>query len=617
MTPTQSIQKSKIRIANASGYWGDDPTALGRQVRGGEIDYVSLDFLAEITMSIMQKQRSKDPEAGYARDFVTMLEGVLPEIMKRRIKIIANAGGVNPMACARAIKAMAGRLGLRPRIAIVHGDDILSQLPELRTRGNAFKNMETGEDFDGVADRVQSANVYFGAKPVVEALKHDPDIIVTGRVTDTGITLAPMIHAFGWGEKDWDRLAAGIVAGHMIECGSQSTGGNFTDWRKVKSFDNIGYPIVEVSADGTFVITKHENTGGLVSVDTVREQLLYEMGHPKAYITPDVVADFSTIQLTPAGANRVKVTGIKGYEPTELYKVSMAYGDGFKALGTIIISGPDARAKAEKFADIFWTKCGRDQFEATETEYMGWNSCQRSLGGATDGAEITLRLGVRAKNKELISHFSKLVPSLILGGPPGVAVLGGAPKPQDVVSYWPALMPKSALRPIVGVMYDQGLQEFVVEPEETGKFVAPDVPTQTSLKPDCSVAEVMAQPDGKAVALSTICLGRSGDKGDTSNIGMIARSPKAYAFIQKWLTAQRVKNYFQEICFGKVVRYNLDNLMALNFLLEESLGGGGTMTLRADAQGKTFAQALLRQRVCIPQDVLDDVQSYERAQEKV
>jgi len=423
-------RKTTIRIGNAGGYWGDDPTALQRQVDGGNLDYISMDFLAEITMSIMQKQRSHDPKLGYARDFLGMLEGVLPKLLKQGTKIITNAGGVNPIACAEAVAKLAEKLGLRPKIAIVHGDDILTHLSELRSKGCQFQNMEDGRSFSEVDTRLEAANIYFGAGPVVEALKWNPDIIVTGRVTDTGITVAAMIHEFGWNSRDWDKLAAGIVAGHIIECGCQSTGGNFTDWQLVPTFENMGYPIVEVHLDGSFVVTKHPNTGGLVSLDTVREQLFYEMGNPKAYITPDVVADFSTIQLTADGKDRVKVSGVKGYEPTPLYKVSMAYRDGFKVLGSICISGPNARQKAERFAEIFWSKAGTD-FAAVETEYFGWNACHRSLGHQTEGNEIILRLGARDQNQEKLKKFSKLIPALILSGPPGVCVLGGGPEAPE------------------------------------------------------------------------------------------------------------------------------------------------------------------------------------------
>jgi hypothetical protein len=604
-------RKKMIRIGNAGGYWGDDPGALALQVNGGHLDYISMDFLAEITMSIMQKQRSHDPKLGYARDFLAMLEGVLPTILKNKTKIITNAGGVNPVACAEAISSLAARLGVKPKIAIVYGDDILTQLDDLRAKGCSFKNMEDGREFAAVAGKIEAANVYFGAGPVVEALKSDPDIIVTGRVTDTGITVAAMIHEFGWHNHDWNKLAAGIVAGHIIECGCQSTGGNFTDWHLVPSFEKMGYPIIEMNDDGSFFVTKHPGTGGLVSVDTVREQLFYEMGNPKAYITPDVVADFSTIQLSSAGRDRVLVSGVQGYEPTPLYKVSMAYQDGFKVLGTICISGPNARKKAERFAEIFWTKVGTD-FAATETEFFGWNACHRSLGHQDDGNEMILRLSARDSDQVKLRKFSKMVPALILSGPPGVCVLGGAPKATEVVSYWPALMPKSAVRPRVA-LYDNGIRdERMIDADVIGHFEAPVLATQLAQKPSRNVAEAIK--DGMtpgSVPLSTIALGRSGDKGDMANIGILARSPMAFHWLDQWLTAQRVKDLFQELCHGNVVRYKLDNMSGFNFLLDASLGGGGTLTLRTDAQGKTFAQALLRQFAPVPREVLDDVKRHQ------
>ncbi|MEY4630373.1 MAG: hypothetical protein RIQ81_493 [Pseudomonadota bacterium] len=608
---TTRTKKDVIRIGNAGGYWGDDPDALKRQVRGGHLDYISMDFLAEVTMSIMQKQRANDPKLGYARDFLGMLEEVLPDIMKSGTRIITNAGGVNPQGCAEAITALGRKLGLSPRVAIVYGDDILSDIPRLQGEGCDFRNMESGSAFTGVASRIESANIYFGAAPVADALKWEPNIIVTGRVTDTGITIGAMLHEFGWAPTDWDKLAHGVVAGHIIECGTQATGGNFTDWRKVPSFSNMGFPIIEVHRDGTFYVTKHPGSGGLVSTDTVREQLFYEMGNPHSYITPDVVADFATIRLEQAGADRVKVSGIRGYEPTPLYKVSMAYADGFKSLGAIAISGPDARAKAEAFARIFWEKCGKDGLSETSTEYFGWNACHRSLGGMDDGNEILLRLGARSADEKKLRRFGKLIPSLILSGPPGVCVLGGVPKAQEIVSYWPALMPKSAVRPKIAMCEEgRGIHsETVVPPEQSGKFdPARFKPDQVADRASCDIKTAMQiQANPEATALSAICLGRSGDKGDMANIGIMARSAKAYDFLGSYLTAQRVKDLFQELCHGSVTRYALPNMSGFNFLLDEALGGGGTVTLRTDAQGKTFAQALLRHKTLIPKDVLNSV----------
>lgn len=603
-----------IRIGNAGGYWGDDPTALERQVNGGRLDYISMDFLAEITMSIMQKQRSRDPNLGYARDFLPMLERVLPKLLKDKTCIITNAGGINPAACAKAIQNMAKGMGLNPKVAVVYGDDILGDIDRLQASGEKFTNMETGETFADVRDHLESANVYFGVAPVAEALKWKPDIIITGRVTDTGITLAPMVYEFGWALNDWNKMAAGIVAGHILECGTQSTGGNFTDWELVPSFDNVGFPIVEVREDASFIVTKHANTGGLVSVDTVREQLFYEMGNPKSYITPDVVADFATIQLQADGSNRVLVSGVKGYEATPLYKVSMAYLDGFKAQGSIIISGPNARAKAEKFASIFWKRCGHlFDDKDRETEYFGWNACHRSLIQSDEGNEILLRLGVRSHDKDKLQLFGKLVPSLILAGPPGVAVTGGVPKAQEVVSYWPALMPKEKVYPRIALLSDAGTltEEKEVKSTPSGHYEPKEDETQISHKAKRSIKEVLKEVSS-GVPLSRIALGRSGDKGDMSNIGIMARSPKAFAFLDKYLTAERVKDYFQELCHGEVKRYKLENLQGFNFLLEAALGGGGTKTLRADAQGKTFAQGLLAQKAPIPEDVLAEVQAMKK-----
>jgi len=362
-----------------------------------------------------------------------------------------------------------------------------------------------------------------------------------------------------------------------------------------------------------FVSPTPPGTGALVSVDTVREQLFYEMGNPHAYITPDVVADFATITLRQDGPDRVRVTGVKGYEPTPLYKVSMAYSDGFKSLGAIAISGPDARAKAEAFSEIFWERCGRDDFTETSTEYFGWNACHRSLGGRDDGNEILLRLGARCADEKKLRRFGKLIPSLILSGPPGVCVIGGVPKAHEIVSYWPALMPKSVVRPKIALCeIDKGIHsEVVVPPEQSGKFDAAKFPPeQAASKTSCDIKFAMkTQEHPEAHPLSTICLGRSGDKGDMANIGIMARSPEAFTFLERYLTAQRVKDLFQELCAGPVTRYRLPNMLGLNFLLDEALGGGGTVTLRTDAQGKTFAQALLRHRTLIPREVIDSVTS--------
>jgi hypothetical protein len=596
-----------IRIANAGGYWGDDLGQFRRQVELGPVDYVTLDFLAEITMSIMQKQRARDPEAGYARDFIAQVDASLDLLLKGGVRVVTNAGGVNPAACRRAVIATAARKGRAMHVAAVVGDDLMARLDDLTAAGASLDNMEDGRPFAGVRANVSSANAYFGAWPVVEALKSGAQIVVTGRCTDTGITLAPMIHAFGWAADDWDRLAAGIVAGHIVECGAQSTGGNYTDWREIPAFGSIGYPVLEVSADGSFVVTKHEGTGGAVTVRTVKEQLVYEMGDPRAYITPDVVADFASARLEQAGKDRVRVWGVKGRPAPSQLKVSAAYADGWKANGALIISGPHARDKAEAFAALFWERVG-GTFEATLTEYVGASSCWGPLAPRMDVPEVLLRLGVRDHDKARIEAFSKMVPAVILSGPPSVAVTGGRPQAQEVVAYWPALVPRELVRPTLVTAAGERLLDWPTP------LLPPTPPAALDLPPWPHVA-------GDASAMATVTLAqlahaRSGDKGDTSNIGVLARAPEVYEWLVKTLTAERVKEYFAGICEGSVERHEVPNLCGLNFLLAESLGGGGTVSLRLDAQGKTLSHALLAMKVRVPKKLLEAARRGDRAHAK-
>lgn len=579
-----------IRIANAGGYWGDDLSQFKRQIELGPVDVVTLDFLAEITMSIMQKQRARDPKSGYARDFIAQVEEALPLLAERGVKVITNAGGVNPLACRGALLEMAQLHGKPLEVAAVLGDDLMDRLGELNASGVTLDNMDDGAAFAAIRDRVSSANAYYGAWPVVDALRAGAQIVVTGRCTDTGITLAPMIHAFDWAPDDWDRLAAGIVAGHIVECGAQSTGGNFTDWRAMRHFERIGYPVIEVSADGSFVVTKHAGTGGAVTVRTVKEQLVYEMGDPRAYITPDVVADFATARLEQAGRDRVRVWGVKGRPAPPNLKVSASYFDGWKASGTLIISGPDALAKARAFAELFWKRLGL-AFVDTRAEYVGHSSCWGPLAPAGEPNEVLLRLSVRDPDKKKIELFSRMVPAVILSGPPGVAVTGGRPQAQEVVAYWPALVPRDRVKPRL----------VVRDGERTLEWPTPIRPVEPPVAlPRAVVKPAPGSRKPVAVPLARLAHARSGDKGDTCNIGVIARSPEIYPWLKRTLTAARVKQRFKGICLGKVERHEVPNLDALNFLLHESLGGGGTVSLRLDAQGKTLSHALLAMEVRAP-----------------
>ena len=445
--------KEKIRVAAGQGFWGDLPDAPVRQVEDGPIDYLMLDYLAEVTMSIMQKQKARDPNAGYARDFVPLMRRILPACVERGIKVTANAGGVNVPGCAAAVRDVARDLGLAGRINIgmVTGDDILERVDELLSRGIELRNMDTDEPLGTVRDRIQSANAYLGAAPIVEGLNRGAHVVITGRATDTGLTLAPLIHEFGWAEDDWNRLAAGTIAGHIIECGAQCSGGNCQfNWQDIPDLANVGFPIAEASPDGTFVITKHDGTGGRVNLPSVKEQLVYEMGDPHEYITPDCVADFTTIQLADDGQDRVRVFGIQGRPATDFLKVSISYSAGYKAVGTLVYSWPDAYAKAEAADKILRARLERLglRFEQILTEFVGANATHGTLVGnpSPDLAEVQLRVGVRGDDRKAIERFTKEIAPLILTGPPGVTgFAGGRPKVEEIVAYWPALIPKNEI----------------------------------------------------------------------------------------------------------------------------------------------------------------------------
>ena len=455
--------KQKIRIAAGQGFWGDLPDAPVRQVERGPIDYLMLDYLAEVTMSIMQKQKARDPNAGYARDFVPLMRRILPACVERDIKVTANAGGVNVLGCANAVIDVARELGFsgKVRIGIVTGDDIMPRLDELLARGIELRNMDTGEPLSTVRDRIQSANAYLGAWPIVEALKTGAQIVVTGRATDTGLTLAPLIHEFGWAEDDWNRLASGTIAGHIIECGAQASGGNCQfEWRSIPNLADVGFPIVEASPDGTFVVTKHERTGGWVVIPGIKEQLVYEMGDPREYITPDCVADFTTIRLEYEGRDRVRVFGIEGRPATEFLKVSISYSAGFKAIGTLVYSWPDAYDKAQAADRILRARLDRLglKFDQVLTEFVGMNATHGPLAGSpgpshSDIPEVQLRVGVRGQDRSAVERFTKEIAPLILTGPPAVTgFAGGRPKVEEIVAYWPALIPKEEITPSVEVL---------------------------------------------------------------------------------------------------------------------------------------------------------------------
>lgn len=440
-----------IRIANGQGFWGDWLEAPVRLVEQGPLDYLMLDYLAEVTMSILQKQKLADSKLGYARDFPPLIARMAKRIRERGVTVLANAGGVNPIACAQEVR----RLAVGLKVAVVLGDNVYDRIDSMIGRGIEMRSMDTGERLSTVRDRILSANAYIGAFPLVEALKTGAHVIIAGRATDSALALAPLIHRFGWKEDDWDKLAAGTVAGHIIECGAQCTGGNCqVDWPQIPDLANIGYPIVEAEPDGTFVVTKHPGTGGSVTTDGVKEQLLYELGDPISYIVPDCIADFTTVKVQDDGPDRVRVTGIKGRPRPEMLKLSISYLYGYKAVGTLVYSRPQAIEKARAADRIVRDRLQQLglKFEEIYTEFLGYNACHGPAAPAIEPNEVQLRIGVRGQDQKAVDRFTRELVPLVLSGPPtGTGYGDGRPKVREVVAYWPALAPREEIKTSIEV----------------------------------------------------------------------------------------------------------------------------------------------------------------------
>ena len=446
-----------VRLAGGQGFWGDDLEAPARLVRGGPLDYLMLDYLAEVTMSILRKLRDRDPAAGYARDFVTLMESIWPECAERGVKVVANAGGVNPSGCADALVAAGRRAGLagKARVGLVRGDDLMDRLDALLADGHALSNLDTSAPLSDIRDRVRSANAYIGARPVVDALAQGADVVVTGRVADPSLAAAALIHAFGWSMDDVHRMAAAVLAGHVVECGAQSTGGNcMAEWWTIPELDTVGFPVLEVEESGAFTVTKHPGTGGRVDRRSVTEQIVYEIGDPRRVLTPDVVADFTTIALTDEGGDRVRLEGIQGAPATDSYKVSISYSAGWMAAGTLLYTWPDAVEKAQAADAMLRSRFQRLGYtlDDVHTELVGWNAGHGPLSGPppVDAAEVQLRVAVRSSDKASVERFSRDMPPLVLNGPPSVTGYAAArARVQEVVAYWPALIDKAAVDPHV------------------------------------------------------------------------------------------------------------------------------------------------------------------------
>jgi len=442
-----------IRIASGQGFWGDWLEAPVRLVEQGPIDYLILDYLAEVTMSILQKQKQDDPNLGYARDFPPLIGRIAATLLERNITVIANAGGVNPIACAREVKRLAPQL----KVAVVLGDDIYGRIDELLAKGYDLRNLDTGKPLETILGKISSANAYIGAFPMVDALATGANVIVTGRVTDSALALAPMIYRFGWKADEFDKLAAGTIAGHIVECGAQCTGGNCqVDWQTIPDMANIGYPIIDAEPDGTFFITKHRGTGGRINSDIVKEQLLYEIGDPKRYLTADCSADFTSIQLEDVGPDRVRLSGIRGGPPTDTLKVSISYSWGWKAIGTLVYSWPDALAKAKAADRIVRERLEQLglTFNEIHTEFLGVNACHGPAAAPVeDPPEVQLRIGVRGRDRKAVERFTRELVPLVLSGPPTATGYGeGRPPVREVIAFWPALVPRHEVQTRVEVI---------------------------------------------------------------------------------------------------------------------------------------------------------------------
>lgn len=600
MASNQQDDERVVKIGCASGFWGDTNTAAFQLVHLTDINYLVFDYLSEITMSIMAKAKMVEPKHGYALDFVSrVMAPLLKKIAEKKIKVISNAGGVNPLACRNALQKIIKEYGLDLKVAVVLGDDLLPQHEHLKQQN--IREMFSGE---ALPEQVASSNAYLGAVAIRDALDLGADIVITGRVVDSAVVLAPLLHEYQWSLDDYDQLAQGSLAGHVIECGAQCTGGNFTDWRLVQGFDNIGFPVVEVSEDGSFVVTKPQGTGGLVSTATVAEQIVYEIGNPQAYLLPDVIADFNQVHLEQVGEHRVRVTGAKGQAPTAQYKVSATYPDGYRVLVSFLIAGREAPQKAQIIADAILAKCERvlamrsvPPFSEKSVEILGIESTYGEHAQTLNSREVVVKIAVKHMFKEACMFFASEIAQASTGMAPALAgIVGGRPKASPVIKLFSFLIDKN---------------QVSVEIDFEGKRYPVEIPQGVSTEqlPTLKAGEnAIYQGDEIEVPLIEIAHTRSGDKGNYSNIGVIARKADYLPWIRAALTEEAVASYMQHVLDaekGRVIRYELPGLNALNFMLENALGGGGVASLRIDPQGKAFAQQLLDMPVKVPAHLLE------------
>jgi hypothetical protein len=591
-----------VRIGGASGFWGDTAMAAPQLLERGEVDFLVFDYLAEVTMSILAAKRAKDASQGYANDFVDItMRSLLPEIRRRGVRVVANAGGVNPLACREALAAVAKELGIEIRIGVVLGDDLVHRAEEFAASG--IREMFDGSPFP---ERPVSINAYLGAVPIARALDAGCDVVITGRGVDSAVTLGAMMHAFGWRETDYDLLAQGSLAGHLIECGAQCTGGLFTDWREVPGWENIGFPIVEARADGSFVITKAPGTGGLVTPATVGEQLLYEIGDPRSYLLPDVRCDFTAVRFEADGPERVRVTGARGRAPSASVKVSATYADGYRNTAFLTIIGAEAAAKARRTGETILARTrsmlaaqGLPDYSETRIEVLG---AEESLGaqGRADAREVVLKIAVRSDSAAALRLFAReFAPAGTSMAPGTTGLLGGRPSPSPVIRLFSFLLPKDAIDVTVDVEGEVVEVPFGPGSEEDD---IRSLPPALAFEPAVEDAGVPM----RTVELLRIAHGRSGDKGNKANIGIIARDARWLPWLSLRLTPEAVAAHFAHRSPRLVERFDLPGMGAINFLLHDVLGGGGMASLHTDNLAKAYAQVLLTMPVSVPEALLGE-----------
>lgn len=599
---TGKTAKGSVRIGCHSGFWGDTETAAVQLVRHGNVDYLVSDYLAEVTMSIMAAQKLRNPQAGYAVDFVTAVMGPLArEIAEKKIKVVTNAGGVNPLACRDAVLKACEAAGVKLKVAVVLGDDILPRAEEFRAAG--IREMDTGAELPA---KIVSMNAYLGGFPIARALAEGADVVITGRCVDSAVTLGALIHAFGWTHEDLDRLAAGTLCGHIIECGAQCNGGNFTDWRLVPDYDNMGFPIAEVSGDGSFVLSKPEGTGGLITPATVAEQMLYEIGDPRAYIVPDVVCDFTEARYEQTGKDRVRVSGARGRPPTDTYKVSTTFPDGYKFSSIFMLGGREAAAKGRHSAESIVKKTrrmfkdkGMADFRDVSIEVIGAEATYGPHSRGEDSREVVVKIAAKHDQKEALALLGREIAPMSTGGVVGMTGSFGAGRASasPVIRMFSCLVPKSLVPVTVDV---DGHQIALQEGARSGGFSAATLPVEAPPAPPLPATASATVP------LVALAYGRSGDKGDNANIGIFARKPEYQPILDAEVTEEAVAKYFAHRIEGKVSRWRLPGINGFNFLLRQALGGGGMASLKADPLAKAFAQMLLDMPVRVPAEMAQE-----------